>query len=334
MCGAAFADPYRVKDLPVDKTAANQSDAQTQGRAEALQLGAQLLIERLTLPEDRANARQPIEVSAVARLNRGYQTQGDQKTTAVSGGFRYTGLLTYNFRADDVRAYLEQRGVPYVDSQAAMALIIPVAGGGVDPAAWGNQWTVRSGAGALSPVVGKSDDTVLTPYVGSIAPRTSRPTTADIQSELTVAGADHGVIAEINMQGSQYYVRLVDMRSNVPNPNIGIAGPFLGLQAAQQGAVLEMERAWKAASIVRTSGSTSVSLVATFQDIQQWVKIRKGLETSRLVSNLNVEALTTVGADITFTYAGRPEQLAADLRAKGVDLRNGDGGWVLAAAGQ
>ena len=204
-----------------------------------------------------------------------------------------------------------------------------VAAAGVDPAQWGGQWTTAAGG----QTVGKSDDTVLTPYVGSTEGWSRRPAWMDIQEELTRVRADHGVIAEAYQQGAQYYVRLVDMRTNIPNPDIGVAGPFVSLQSAQAGAVMEMQRAWKAASIVRGSGATNLTLVAAFADIQEWVKIRKGLETSRLVKQLNIESLSTAGADISFAYTGRPDQLAADLRSKGVDLSGSDGNWLLRVSG-
>ena len=321
LCATALADPYRVKDLVVDKVAPTSAQAAQQGRDEARLAGAARLIERLTLPEDRAVARQPIEASAVSRLYRSSETQGQIKSTAVSGGVHSTGVITWSFRADAVREYLEQRGVPYVDTQAALALIVPVASGGIDSTAWASQWT------------GKSDDTVLTPYVASTQGWSRRPVANEVQSEIQSTRADHGVIAEIFQQGAQYYVRLFDMRPNAPQAEITTAGPFVSLPSAQTGAVAALERAWKAASIVRSTGSTSLSLVATFRDLQEWVKIKKGLEGSRLISDLKIEALTTAGADISFSYAGRPDQLTSDLRARGVDIANGSGGWLLRAVG-
>lgn len=331
IAGAAFAQGqnpvYRVKDLAVDAVAASAADAGLQGRTQARVVGAQRLIDRLTLPEDRARATQPIEASAVAQLYRGYQTQGEMKSSSGPGGIRATGVVTWNFDDQRVRAYLDQRGVPYVDTQAALALIVPVAASGINANDWASQWVTRSGAN----VVGKSDETLLTPYVAATRGWPQRPTTPDIQADLAATGADHGVIAEAYMQGPAYYVRLTDMR-NVPNPNIGVVGPFTSLAAAQTGAVAEMERAWKTASVVRSTGSTSVSLIANFADLQQWTRIRKGLEGSRLVQNLNVESMSISGADITFSYAGRPEQLQSDLRSRGVDLQSANGGWVLQAA--
>lgn len=324
LAGAAFAQNpvYRVKDLAADAVAPNAADAGLQGRNAARLTGAQRLIERLTLPEDRARATQPIEASAVARLYRSYQTQGDVKSSSVAGGIRSSGVVTWVFNENDVRAYLDQRGVPYVDQQAALALIVPVAAANVSPSDWGGQWA------------GKSDDTRLAPYVGSAQGWNRRPDASEIAGELASTRADHAVIAEAYMQGPQYYVRLTDMRPTVPNPTIGVVGPYVSLASAQAGAVAELERAWKSASVVRSTGATSVSLIAQFQDLAQWTRIRKGLEASRLVHNLNIESLTIAGADITFSYSGRPEQLASDLRSRGVELRNGaSGGWVLEAAG-
>lgn len=321
LAATALADPYKVKDLVIDKVAPTAPQSQQQGRDEARLTGAARLIDRLTLPEDRAAARSPIEASAIARLYRSSESQGQIKSTAVSGGVHSTGVITWNFRADAVREYLEQHGVPYVDTQAATALIVPVAAAGVDPSAWASEWA------------GKSDDTVLTPYLGSAQGWSRRPVAADVQAEVQAAGADHGVVAEISQQGAQYYVRLIDLRTNVPKQELAVAGPFVSLSAAQSGAVSAMERAWKVASIVRSDGSTTLSLVATFRDLPEWVKIRKSLEASRLISNLQIEALTTVGADISFSYAGRPDQLASDLRSRGVDIANGSGGWQLKASG-
>jgi hypothetical protein len=326
---AAFADPYKVKDLLIDKTAATAAEARKLATDEARLVAAQRLIDRLTLPEDRGQAREPIDVNVVAtRLSRNQETQEQQKTFPVPGGIRITGVVAQNFVAKDVRDYLDARGVPYVDTQAAKALLVPSVGGGVDAAQWGAQWTQTVNQGGQSRVVGQSDDTVLTPYVAldEVWPR--RPTFMDVQSEISSVGADHAIVAEAYSQGG-IYVRLIDLRTNAADGGLGVVGPFGDLAAAKRGAIAELERAWKVRSIVRTTGSTDVQLTANFRDIGEWVKIRKGLETSRLVRNLNIESLSTSGADLRFAYSGRPDQLAADLRAKGVDLRNGDGGWVL-----
>ena len=81
-------------------------------------------------------------------------------------------------------------------------------------------------------------------------------------------------------------------------------------------AVAELERAWKVSSIVRSAGATSMALTASFADLQEWVKIKKGLESSRLIRDLNIESLSVAGADVSFNFSGRPDQLATDLRSR------------------
>jgi hypothetical protein len=332
LAGAALAQSpaYKVKDLTLDKVAPTAPEAVLQARNDAKLVGAQRLIDRLTLPEDRANARQPLDAAAIARLTRSSTSQSEKTSAAPGGGFRATGSVTWNFRDDEVRKYLEAAGVPFVDSQAALAMIVPVAVG-VDTGQWGAQWTTTNAAGQT---VGKADETVLTPYIASTESWNRRPAWMDIQDELTRVRADRGVIAEVYQQGAQYYVRLIDMRANVPDPNLGLAGPFASLPSAQVGAIAALERAWKVASIVRTTSASNLSVVATVADLQEWVKIRKGLEGSRLVRDLNVESLSVAGADISFVYSGRPDQLAADLRSRGVDLTGDNGAWVLRVASQ
>lgn len=326
IAGAAFAQSpvYRVKDLVLDKVAPSAAEASLQARNDAKLVGAQRLIDRLTLPEDRANARQPLDPAAIARLTRSSTAGGEKSFAAPGGGFRVTGSIAWNFREDDVRKYLETAGVPYVDSQAALAMIVPVAVG-IDTAQWGSAWMTTNATGQTVP---RADETALTPYIASTQGWNRRPSWTDIQEELTRVRADRGVIAEVFQQGAQYYVRLIDMRTNIPDPNIGQAGPFVSLQSAQAGAVAELERAWKVSSIVRSAGATSMALTASFADLQEWVKIKKGLESSRLIRDLNIESLSVAGADVSFNFSGRPDQLATDLRSRGVDLQNGNGAWT------
>ncbi|MDZ4761041.1 MAG: DUF2066 domain-containing protein [Alphaproteobacteria bacterium] len=312
---AAAADPFQVRDLNVDVTAASPQAAQQQGWAQARLEAARRLIDRLTLPADRAAASQPVDPAAVARLYTSVDFQGSEKRTAT----RYIAVLIVNFDGKAVRDYLDQRNVPFVETQAGKALISPTVAGALDPVAWAGLWKETN------------DETILTPYVVSVEAWDRRPAWDDVAAEAQSRGAGRAVVAEAYQQGGQIYVRLSDLRSGSIETTLGIAGPFGTLESAQAGAVTAMENAWKVASIVRTTGSTSMALVAVFRDIAQWVKIRKGLESSRMISGLMIESISTTGADLSFVYAGRPDQLAADLRARGLELGGTDRGWTLAA---
>jgi hypothetical protein len=335
LSGAAFAQeisgPFWVKDLVIDETSAvSPQDAITQGRARAKQTGAQKLIERLTLPEDRNAASPPLNAADVAAFGGPVRTQVQDKRSSVPTGFRLQSVVAQNYTADSVRKYLESRRVAYVDSQAGKALLVPAVGSGINSNDWGAQWTESTAApGQPATVKGKEDQTVLTPYVASTQVWTRRPTFTDVQGEIGSAGANHAIVAEAYSQGGQIYVRIIDLRTGSPDTSGNAIGPFSGLAVAKDKVIEELERAWKSQSIVRTSGSSSVQAVATFRDLGEWVKIRKGLDGSRLISGLKIDALSQAGADVSFNYAGRPDQLNADLRSRGVSFSGADGGWML-----
>ncbi len=331
--GAAFGqarpDPFSVRDLAVDHVGATPQAAQQGGWNIARAEGGQRLLERLTLQEDRASASQPMNGADLVRLQTGVTTQVQDKRSSVAGGSRYQSVVTVSYNADAVRKYLTDRGVPFVDTQSGKALLVPAVSGGINPGDWGSQWTETKTVSGQPAVVGKTDETVLTPYVASTQAWPRRPGFSEIQNELTASGANHAVVAEAFNQNGGIYVRIIDLRTGAPDTSGNIVGPFNSLGAAQRGAVVEMERAWKAQSIVRTSGSTNIALVASFRDLAEWVKIRKGLEASRLVSGINIESLSASGADLNFVFAGRPDQLASDLRTRGVSLSGTDNGWML-----
>jgi hypothetical protein len=333
--GAAFGQtamksPFTVRDLPIDVVSTvSHQDALTQGRAQARTKAAERLIERLTLPEDRNAANPPLNASEIVAFAQGPITQAQDQRSTTSAGYRLISTIAQPFNADSVRKYLEAHRVPYVDSQAGKALLVPSVANGVNAADWGAAWmeTVQvSGQPATSRP--RTDETLLTPYVASNEPWPRRPSFADIQPALAASGANHAVVAEAYSQGG-IYVRIIDLRTGAANPGGSVVGPFSSLAQARAGVVTEMERQWKMASIVRTSGSNVAEATAAFRDLGEWVKIKKSLETSRLVSGLAIDSVSQQGADVRFTYAGRPDQVAADLRSRGVQLSGTDGGWTL-----
>lgn len=316
VASVALADPFTVKDLVVDKTAASVNQAMTEGRAEARLEAARRLIDRLTLAEDRATATQPIDPAAVARMFRSYDNQAEERRTST----RYMTVMSVNFMPEEVRQYLDQRGVAFVERQAGLGMVTPVASGNLDPVAWARAWE------------GKADNTVLTPFVVSQEAWDRPPQWESVQAEATRLGALRAIVAGIYLQNGQMFVRLSEVRGGYPESLLAIAGPFSTFEQAQAGSVAALERAWKTASVVRTTGSTPMALVARFGDIGQWVKIRQGVQSSRLIRGLKIESISSTGADLSFVYSGRPDQLSADLRSRGLSLRSGDQGWVIEAA--
>jgi hypothetical protein len=311
----SFADPYRVRGVTVDATGANAQEAQLNARRMAQVNAAERLIRRLTLPEDRSAAAQPILATDVARFFNGVDTEGDTKST----GTRFFATYAIGFDAKAVRQYFDSRNVPFVDSQAGLALVVPGVVGAMDASAWSAAWT----AGA--------DNTSLTPFVVSRS-YGAGASYESAQAEARGLNALRIINAQAFVQNGQIYSRMIELRPGGQSVDLGVSGPYPTLQGAQEGAASALEDAWKKSSIVRTSGSATMELVARFDSLDKWMSIRQGLKNSRLIKDISIEAMSSRGADLNVVYAGRPDQLAADLRSRGLQLAGATGGWTIESA--
>jgi len=312
--GAAAANPFRVGGVAVDVSAGTPNEAVSRGRAQARLEAAQRLIERLTLAEDR-QAAGGVDVNEIARLYTSVDIEGTEKRTAT----RYIAVLAVNFDADAVRSYLDARRIPFVESQAAKALISPVAATPADAERF---------RGAFQPL---ADASVLAPYQVGVPAVSVSPSA--LAAEANAASARRVIVAELAGRSGAWTVALSELASDGSRNALGSLGPFGDERQASGGVIRHLETLWKAASVVRTSGSAQMSAVARFSALEDWVRIRRALETSRLVSQLKVEALSMTGADLSFVYAGRPEQLAADLSARGASLTPDGRVWVIRRSG-
>ncbi len=312
--GASYADVYLVTDIAVDATAATTIEARAKAFDEARVKGANRLLQRITAPEDRARAQgMNINSSVASRLAAAVDVQ-DEKQSAT----HYIGILAVKFDERAVKAFLRVYDIPFVDSQASLALLIPEVDSGVNPDEWAMVWG------------NSADNNVLAPYVTSEAIYLDDVVWDDIAADANRVSAMRGVVARARLAGTRYFVDLYDVRSeNNGRLPLGTAGPFASLKDAKAGAISYLEGTWKSQNIVRATGETSVSAIARFKNQQNWVSIQKALKNSRLVKNVLVENVTIQGADVSFSFAGRPDQLAAELRASGVLLSSDNYGWLL-----
>lgn len=183
----AQADPFTVTNIHIDESAGNATEAQQR----ALQAGqiraARVLIERLTLAEDRlpaprgvteTGASQALELDdprAIdpARASDGQMPTGlppmtSEQAASMIAGFdisneqrsptRYIGDLTVSFDRRAVADYLRGYGVPFVQSQARPILVVPVlqseTGSVVWAGPWYQAWRSERFAHALVPFIG------------------------------------------------------------------------------------------------------------------------------------------------------------------------------------
>lgn len=312
--GVSYADVYLVTDISVDATAENSIQARANAFDEARVIGANRLLRRLTIAEDRARARGlTINSGIAARLAAAVDVQ-DEKQSAT----RYLGLLSVKFDERAMKAFLRVYDLPFVDSQESLALLVPEVGTGVNPDEWALVWE------------NSVDMNVLAPFATAQAIFLNDVTWDDVALDAQNINAQRGVVARAKARGSNYFVDLYDLRQEYNGRlPIGTAGPFATLEDAKVGSISYLENVWKSQNVVRAIGETSVSAIARYQTQQGWVSVKKALQNSRLVKNIIVENVTVRGADVSFSFAGRPDQLAAELRASGVLLSSEENGWSL-----
>ena len=305
---------YTITDIPVDRRAPSVIDAQQLALADARRLGAEALIEKITLPEDIAAMGGVVITDELAdRLSAAVDVQEESR-----GGGRYRGVLSSVLNPLAVRAFLEEQGIPYVDSQAPMAMIIPIGDGRSD-LAWSAAWPAR-------------DDGNLAPYITSPnVPATRILEWADIESDIRILGAERGVIAELRGSPGAYAVDLT-LVTPAGLTTIGRSNYAATLPEVADAAAALLSDAWKRSAIVRDDARTIITANVLYTSIAEWNTLRGALARSPLVFEFQTQALARDGALVRFAYAGEHERLIQDLRQRGVELDTDPAGWVMTSA--
>lgn len=305
---------YTITGIEVDERAPSVIEAQQNALAEARRLGAEMLIAKITLPEDRAAAG-GIYISPELAQRLAAAVDVEEETR---GGGRYIGVLSVVLNPRAVRTYLEEQDIPYLDAQAPMALVVPV-GNGVEDMAWAAAWPER-------------DDSQLAPYVTSDA---AAPFAGagwiDLADEIGARGASRGVIARL--VGSEGTYR-VDLTVITPAGRLPLGQTRLAtsLEDAVAAASERLSETWKRDAMVRSDQRTIVTASVLYTSIVEWNTLRAALARSPLVSQFRTDAIARDGALVRFAFAGDVRRLENDLRQRGVALDIDASGWVLTSA--
>ncbi|MCI4643181.1 MAG: hypothetical protein MRY64_00180 [Hyphomonadaceae bacterium] len=305
---------YTITDIPVDRRAPSVIEAQQLALADARRLGAEGLIAKITLPEDLAAVGGVVITNEVAdRLAAAVDVQEESR-----GGGRYRGVLSAVLNPLTVRAFLEEQGIPYVDSQAPMAMIIPVGNGNSD-FAWSAAWPERDD-GELAPFI-TSPNVPVGPILGW----------QDIETDIRILGAERGIIAELRGSPGAYAVDLT-LVTRAGLTAIGRTDYAATLPEAAEAAAALLSETWKRSAIIRDETRTIIAANVLYTSIVEWNTLRGALARSPLVFEFQTQAIARDGALVRFAYAGTHERLIHDLRQRGVELDTDPAGWVLTSA--
>lgn len=307
-------DVYTVSGIPVDESAPTVGEAQQKAFATAKVIGAQRLITRLTLPQDRALASDLIIDQVLAdRIAAAVDVEEE-----VAGAGRYRGSLAVVYNPVQVRAVLTEVGLPFTDSMAPKAVLFTSSSNGMD-LAWNLAW----------------EETPKSSLVPLLISRTAgfEPDTPweILQNEVALYGAQRAIFA--NLRGGQGGY-LVDLVSVTPSGvrDIGTTRRARTLSGALETVTDLLNEDWKENSIVRDSSRTLIEATVKYTSLAEWITLRSALVQSPLVSNFQTQAISTDGAFIAFAFAGDGQRLTSDLRDRGVVITAEPIGWVMTSA--
>ncbi len=314
LANAQSRDVYTVRDIAVDESAPTLIEAQQRAFAAAKIAGAYEIIARITLPEDRVVASGLIITPEMAEL----MAAAVDVEEETAGAGRYHGRLAVVFNPANVRAILEQNGLPYTDQPAPRAVLIPVSAAAYE-AAWNSAWGDISEA-RLAP-------TVTSRSIGFDGGSTWQ----DIAGDAALYGAQRGVIAELIGRAGAYRVTVSSVTPSGVR-ELGTTRRVGSMAEATEAAEDLIDDAWKRSSIVRDTNRTLIESTVRYTSLAEWNTLRAALANSPLVSDFQTKAVSTDGAVIAFVFAGDGQRLVSDLRDRGVEINMDTIGWVMTSA--
>ncbi|MEL6285010.1 MAG: hypothetical protein AAFR41_08735 [Pseudomonadota bacterium] len=317
--GAAQADTrsvYTVTGVPVDETAPSVIEAQRRAFASARLEGARRFINKITLSDDR-NAVGGIFIDQATAESLAVAVDVEEETR---GGGRYVASMSVVLNPRAVRAYLDERGVPYLDRQAPLAVMVPTGG---DDAAmdWQDAWPDRD-PGALAHYV-----KAVGPFYGVFS------TWADLQPEVEASDGKRVILADLSGDEGAYRVRLIQ-ESPTGRRALGTTNPVPTMADAVRAATAYLGEIWKREAIIRSDIKSLASASIRYTTIAEWNALRTSLIRSPLVSDFQTIAIAKDGAMVRFAFAGEDVvRLQSELIQRGVILDAAEEGWVLRSSG-
>ena len=328
--GLAAADtPYTVVGVPIDATASNALEAQSIAMQRGQVAAVRVLVERLTLPDDRLQIPEITNDDAASMIS-GLQVRNEQRSAT-----RYLGELTVSFSPSAVRRWLNGLGVPFVEGQAREILVLPVlqtgsgsywlwestdpATGDVNEQPWLSEWRTGGYQHALSPVSAPSGDAGRMLIDGASAVQMNEDQLRSVAqaygvSRVAVLIARQG--GGVRVDGRLFSFDGSGEVTSQQVPTIA-TGSF---RTAATRFVSDLENAWKSEAIVRGGGADTLNVSVVYNSLAEWRRLQNAITGTSLIRSAQLDAIAPTGAMMTLEFRGQLQQLQRELDARGARL--------------
>ncbi len=329
-CPAAAqgVDPFTITDVAVDATAATAVEARNRAMADGQRAAYQRLLRRLT-PESEWSRLPPAGGTALDALVRGFQVAGER-----SSATRYLARLTVTFHRDPVRQLLREAGIPFTETAARPALLLPVyrdAGGTLlwEDNPWRQAWIDRPERDSLAPL--------LLPRRDQAVPDDFSPMVATSGDEgqmrrlATRLGAGSVVVAEARPAAGGVTVSVT--RYGADGGGRPESGSFASLAEAAQRLAAGWDEDWKARTLLRFDSRGLLLVQVPYATIESWVAVRRKLGETSEITRIEIASLTNREALLTLSHIGDVQTLKLALRQRDLILQETVAGWIIEPAG-
>ena len=350
--GAANDSVFTVGNYPVDATAENAVNAKRKAMADGQEAALKSLLKRLVAVSDYSRLKRLSGLKASDFLE-GVSIRSERNSRT-----RYIASLDFAFRPDSVRSVLQQEGIPFVEDQAREIIIVPVVRKqdgslekGTAAKVWSDTWKSLDLEHSLTPFSvqplkeaipadavtraaagGNGAERVLAGEYGSpyVLLAIAEPDQAAKRLGVTLAGID--AVGGIGLKRS-YKVFDGDMAYAMELAAVIGLGVLEGRWKAQKlpsrGGSASVYSATPAYAATHTGTGTPVTLRAQYGSLGEWMDMRRQLLSMPGVENLQIEAETARGADLSLNYPGGAAELSSALYGRGLVLEGGGNRMIL-----
>lgn len=338
----AVTDVFEVANVPVDATA----DSAAAARVSALEVGQReafiRLLKRLTLREHHDVLPIP-DANTVSTYVRDFSVS-DEKTSSV----RYLANLHVRFKSGDIRALLNEFGLPFAETTSKPMVVLPVLeyNGALmlweDVNRWRNAWLTHKPQSGLAPLVHPTGDIT---DIDSIGPR--HAIDGNLQ-RLTQMGKRYGtapvavVHAVLNTSAFSdltslevYVTRYLDgmvpltqaMTFSAPATN-----PIeLLLSNAVMHTALFIEDSWKQENLMRTGERGVLAVSIPISNLSQWLTIQRRIKDIAVIDQMDMVLLSRDEVRLNLHFLGDVRQLITALAQADLRLDQMEGVWTVTA---
>lgn len=340
---AAADDLYTVSAIPVDVVSESADLAKQQAVASARQQASVTLMQRLTRKADWSRLPVPDE-GTLSGMVASFQVANEK--TAPD---RYIADLTFSFQPDVVRGLLNSAGIPFTETRALPAVILPVlrAGGDMalwaDPNPWLAAWARFDGRDRLVPIIAPFGDVDDVLAISAEQAVTGQPGPLDAMAERYRAESVLVADASLTVDAEQGVARIdILLHSFGPDPYPSVIRSFEStpdadvvqfMNAAVDLMVVEIEDLWKQRTIESFGDLRLLSALVPIRGLADWQALERTITSTSVVRKLDLTQISVQDAIVVLHHLGDEALLRRALAQQNLVLAEKDGYWTIRRAG-